>query len=79
MHLSTGRWYASAFMFSFSELEGIPLLMEIIGERCILMNVRPAAEQEQQDHSEQTPTQGLPTVHMKGRRARDRWKQPMKA
>lgn len=37
----------------FSELEGIPLLMEIIGERCILMNVRPAAEQEQLDQSEQ--------------------------
>lgn len=55
MHLSAGRWYASAFMFPFSELEGIPLLMEIIGERCILMNVQPAAEQEQLDQSEQTP------------------------
>ncbi len=46
VHFSAGWWYVFAFMFlfwTFLEVvatEGIPLLMEIIGEQCILMNVR---------------------------------------
>lgn len=36
--------FSELFFFEVVATEGIPLLMEIIGERCILMNARPSAE-----------------------------------